>query len=70
MAAAIGTIKAKVLIQIGDGELHEVGVMDIDLVAKQDPVKRSNTMNVTVSPSFDAEATAKQIARRLSALSM
>jgi hypothetical protein len=69
--AAFGTLQAKVLIQVGEGEPIEVGTMDIDLVAKQQPVKRGDTtVNMTVHTTLDAEATAQQVARRLSALAL
>lgn len=69
--AAFGTLKAKVLIQIGEGDPIEVGTMDIDLAAKQQPVKRGDTtVNVTAHPELDPEATARQVARRLNALSL
>ncbi len=51
---SIGTLKAKVLIQIGDGEPIEVGTMDLDLVTKSKPATRGSEAAV----ELDAEATA------------
>lgn len=65
MAATLGTMAAKVLIQIGDGEPIEVGVMDIELVPKQKPVTRFGDFSVNVKADIDAEATAKRLANRL-----
>lgn len=66
MAASLGTLKAKVLIQVGEGEPIEVGEMDIDLVTKAQPVKRGArtaeyTLGVHVEPHLDAEATARKV---------
>ncbi len=52
--ASIGTLKAKVLIQIGDGEPIEVGTMDLDLITKTKPATRDREGTVEV----DAEAAA------------
>lgn len=70
---AFGTLKAKVLIQIGEGEPIEVGVMDIDLVAKPQPVKRGNRgaeVSIQVSPALNAEATARRVVTQISRLSL
>ncbi|QWY84202.1 hypothetical protein QEO77_gp01 [Arthrobacter phage Zaheer] len=64
MAATLGTMTAKVLIQIGDGEPIEVGVMDIDLIPKQKPVMRGSDFKVNVKADLDAEATAQGVYRR------
>lgn len=62
--ASIGTINAKVLIQIGEGDPIEVGTMDIDLIPKQKPVMRGAEMHITVAPDLDAEATARRVAEQ------
>ncbi|AYN58624.1 hypothetical protein QEO74_gp01 [Arthrobacter phage Nandita] len=70
MAATLGTMTAKVLIQIGDGEPIEVGVMDIDLVPQQEPVMRGGDVHFNITAELDAEATARRVANRLETVGM
>jgi hypothetical protein len=65
--ASLGTINAKVLIQIGDGEPIEIGLMDIDLVPKQKPVMRGGDVHINANIGLDPEATAKRLAERVAA---
>lgn len=70
--AALGTLKAKVLIQIGDGEPIEVGTMDIDLVAKPQTVRCDSNgefiIALQTTPTLDLEAIEQSITNRLTRL--
>jgi hypothetical protein len=66
--ATLGTLTAKVLIQIGDGEPIEVGVMDIDLITKPKPVMRGGDVHLHMSPDLDLEATTQSLVERFQRL--
>jgi len=69
MAAALGTIDLKVLVQLGDDEPIEIGVMEVDIVTKQKPVTHGTQVHISGDIEVDAEATAKSVAESLQRLS-